>query len=319
MFANAALVLVSLIVALGLGEGGLRLVGYAPYAPAATAPAEQRWSRPDPDLGWTSKPGRFLAGEPGNAPMNFDAAGHRTTPPGKPGAPRIDIVGDSITQGYAVADDETFAWRLAESRPDLAIVNLGVGGYGTAQTLLTMEKRRADPPSLFVYGFFGDHQYRNVAHLGWIRALRDADGHNIVPPHATIEDRALRFHKGETVRPWPGETNSVLVTEAHRAWMRLMFRARQDQRRPVLEALLARMKSTAADQRAKFIVLLLADAPDWLPSHLARQNIATADCREPEFERDPNLRVGGWGHPIAARHALWAECLAPAIDEALKN
>lgn len=77
------------------------------------------------------------------------------------------------------------------------------------------------------------------------------------------------------------------------------------------------MRQTARGQRAGFLVLLLADAPDWLPGFLTAQGIATADCREPEFERDPALRVGGVGHPTGARHAAWAECLAPALDAAL--
>ncbi|MCA3247685.1 MAG: hypothetical protein ING29_14520 [Azospirillum sp.] len=67
------------------------------------------------------------------------------------------------------------------------------------------------------------------------------------------------------------------------------------------------------------MVLLLADAPEFLPTYLAKENFIVADCREPEFETDPKLRVGGWGHPTAARHALWAECLAPVVDAALKN
>jgi hypothetical protein len=316
---NAALVLFSLLFALGLSEGAARILGYAPYAPAAPSAAEFRWSQPDPAFGWVNKPGRFLSAEPGNVPMNFDANGLRAMPSSKPGTPRIDIVGDSITQGYAVADDETFAWRLAEMRPDLSVVNLGVGGYGTYQALLRMEAQRADPPALFVYGFYGDHQYRNVAHLGWVRSLRDGDGHNMVPPHATIENGTLRIHRGGSVLPWPLESSSVVLTEVHRAWLRLEFRGRQDQRQPVLEALLARMKNVAAEQRAKFVVLLLADAPDFLPHYLARENFAVADCRKPEFEIDPKLRVGGWGHPTAARHALWAECLAPVVDAALKN
>lgn len=319
MVGNAVLIVVSLIFALGLGEGAARILGYTPYTAAMPLPAEQRWSQPDPVFGWTAKPGRYVASEPGNAPMTYDANGLRAMPASKPGAPRIDIVGDSITQGYAVADDETFAWRLAEMRPDLAIVNLGMGGYSTYQSLLRMEARSANPPAVFVYGFFGDHQYRNVAHLGWIRALRDSDGHNLVPPHATINNGALRFHRGGSILPWPLEISSVVVTEAHRAWLRLEFRARQDQRQPVLEALLTRMKTTAEAQRAKFVVLLLADAPDFLPPYLARENVVVADCRKPEFESDPKLRVGGWGHPTAARHALWAECLAPVIDAALKN
>ncbi|MCA3245002.1 MAG: hypothetical protein ING29_00855, partial [Azospirillum sp.] len=268
MFGNVALIVGSLIFALGLGEGAARVLGYKPYTPAPPIASESRWSAPDPVFGWVNKPGRFLATEPGNAPMNFDANGFRAMPPPIPGRPRVDFVGDSITQGYAVADTETFVWRLTEALPEISVANLGVGGYGTYQALLRMESRRNDPPALFIYGFYGNHQYRNVAHLGWVRALRDGNGHNVVPPHATLENGALKLQLGGPILPWPLEQSSVVVTEAHRAWLRLQFRARQDQRQAVLEHLLIRMRSSAADQRAKFIVLLLADAPEFLPTYL---------------------------------------------------
>ena len=319
MLGNIVLVIGSLILALGLGEGTARVLGYEPYAPAPPIALASRWSAPDPVFGWVNRPGHFLATEPGNAAMKFDTNGFRAMPPPVPGSPRVDIVGDSITQGYAVADTETFVWRLAEARPELSVTNLGVGGYGTYQALLRMAARRDDPPALFVYGFYGNHQYRNVAHLGWVRALRDGNGHNVVPPHATFENGALRFHIGGPILPWPLEHLSVVLTEAHRAWLRLKFRGRQDQRQAVLEALLMRMRAIAAEQNAKFIVLLLADAPGFLPPYLAKESFIVADCRAPEFEQNPRLRVGGWGHPTAVRHALWAECLAPVIDAALKN
>lgn len=315
MLKNAILLAISTLLACLTVEAGLRLIGYTPLAlPPST---DRGWSRPDPALGWVNRAGRFASSETGNAEMNFDSAGRRATPPGAATAPRVDMVGDSITQGYGVTDPETYVWRLAEMRPDLAFANLGVGGYGTYQSLLVMEGRKADPPALYVYGFFGDHRFRNVAHLTWIRALRDADGRNVVPPHTTLAGERLVRHPGRAIEPWPLETASALVKELHRAWMRLAFRARADSADAVLRALLLEMRETARGQRAGFGVLLLADAPDWLPGFLQAQGIASADCRMPEFERDPALRVGGLGHPTGARHAAWAECLAPALDAAL--
>jgi hypothetical protein len=315
MLKNALLLAISLLVSILSIEAGLRMTGRAPLAPAPAAGAA--WPRPHPEFGWVNRAGRFESSEAGRAEMNFDPLGRRVVPPGQAGAPRVEIVGDSITQGYGVTDRETYVWRLAERRPDLSFTNLGVGGYGTYQTLLVMESRKADPPALYVYGFFGDHRFRDVAHLSWIRALRNADGHNVVPPHVTLSGEALTRHRGWPVEPWPLETSSALVTELHRAWMRLVFRGRSDQSDAVSRALLTRMRATAQAQRAGFLVLLLADAPAWLPAFLAAQGIATADCRAPEFERDPALRVGGVGHPTGARHAAWAECLAPALDAAL--
>lgn len=315
MLKNAILLAISTLLASLTVEAGLRLIGYTPLVVLPST--DRRWSQPDAVLGWANRVGRFASSEAGNAEMNFDSAGRRATPPGPAGAPRVDLVGDSITQGYGVTDRETYAWRVAEMRPDLAFANLGVGGYGTYQSLLVMESRKADPPALSVYGFFGDHRFRNVAHLAWIRALRDAEGRNVVPPHVTLAGDRLVRHAGAAVEPWPLESASALVKELHRAWFRLVFRARSDSADAALRALLLEMRETARDQRAGFLVLILADAPDWLPGFLRAQGIATADCREPEFERDPALRVGGVGHPTGARHAAWAECLAPALDAAL--
>lgn len=315
MLKNAFLFAISTLLACLTVEAGLRILGYTPLTLLEST--DRGWSRPDPALGWVNRAGRFASSEAGNAEMNFDSAGRRATPPGAAGAPRIDMIGDSITQGYGVTDPETFVWRLAAARPDLSFVNLGVGGYGTHQSLLVMEGRGTDPPALYVYGFFGDHRFRNVAHLTWIRALRDAEGRNVVPPHVTLAGERLARHPGGAVEPWPLETASALVKELHRAWMRLVFRARSDQSDAALRALLIEMRDTARAQNAGFLMLLLADAPGWLPEFLRTQAIASADCRVPEFERDPSLRVGGVGHPTGARHAAWAECLAPALDAAL--
>jgi hypothetical protein len=315
---NALLLTLSLALSLLVGEAMLRVAGYAPN-PFATR-ADTGWSVPDPELGWKNGSGTFASSEAGNAAMNFGPDGRRRArPDAAPRAPRVDLLGDSITQGYGVTDPETYAWRLGESMPGPEFENLGVGGYGTYQSLLVMERRLSPPPALFVYGFFGDHQYRNVAHLTWVRALRDAAGRNIVPPHVTVEDGRLVRHPGRTEAAWPLEARSAIVTELHRAWMRFVFRGRRDQTRPALERLLAEMDATAKAAGARFLVLLLADAPDWLVPYLAARRIAVADCREPEFERDPSLRVGGTGHPTGARHALWAACLAPAVETALRQ
>ncbi|MCM0021527.1 MAG: hypothetical protein NBV67_16165, partial [Tagaea sp.] len=194
MLKNAILLTISTLLACLTVEAGLRLIGYTPLVLSKST--DHRWSQPDAALGWTNRAGRFASSEAGNAEMNFDAAGQRDVPPGPAQARRVDIVGDSITQGYGVVDSDTYVWRLAELRPDLAFTNLGVGGYGTYQSLLVMESRAADPPALYVYGFFGDHRFRNVAHLGWVRALRDANGRNVVPPHVTRAGERIVRHAG---------------------------------------------------------------------------------------------------------------------------
>ncbi|MBI3506151.1 MAG: SGNH/GDSL hydrolase family protein [Proteobacteria bacterium] len=294
----------------------LRIFGHLPNA--FEPPAGGAWSEPGGELGWRNRPGTYPSSEAGNVPMTFWPNRQRASRPDPAGGtPRVDMLGDSITQGYGVADRETYVWRLGELLPGVAFENLGVGGYGTYQSLLVQQARSADPPRVTVYGFYGDHLFRNVAFLSWVRALRDAEGRNIVPPHVTVEGGRLVRHEGSSVPAWPLERQLSTVTELHRAWLRYAFRGRRDFTQAALELLLAEMAATAGRTGSKFVVLLLADAPDWLLPALDARGIVHADCRKPEFEADPALRIGGAGHPTGARHAAWAACLAPVVERAL--
>lgn len=64
-----------------------------------------------------------------------------------PDRTRVLMLGDSIAYGAGVKDDETFSALLEGRRPQLDVVNLAVGGYGTDQELiqLTQEGLRYRP------------------------------------------------------------------------------------------------------------------------------------------------------------------------------
>jgi len=74
---------------------------------------------------------------------------------------RIVILGDSLTFGWGVEEDETFATilerELSKERPT-EIVNLGTGNYGTVQEVeLFLEKGRGyRPEQLVVFWFIND-------------------------------------------------------------------------------------------------------------------------------------------------------------------
>jgi hypothetical protein len=54
---------------------------------------------------------------------------------------RAVLLGDSLTYGYGVGDEQTFARLVDDARPDVEIVNLGVQGYGLDQSRLALEAR----------------------------------------------------------------------------------------------------------------------------------------------------------------------------------
>ena len=136
-----ALILGSVLVALAAFEVLLRAVGYS-------API---WYRPDPQLGWTLRPGvtAWFTKE-GRALVHVNAAGRRDrdTPLDKPeDVYRIAVLGDSYSEAMQVAREEAY-WALLPERlaacgfqpgKRVEVLNFGVSGYGTAQEYVMLE------------------------------------------------------------------------------------------------------------------------------------------------------------------------------------
>lgn len=97
--------------------------------------------------------------------INADGLRQADTPPKKPaGTVRVAVVGDSITFGWGVPQQETYPQRLEhllnQQRPlgpqvDFEVINFGVGNY-TADDVAAMLQHKAIgyEPDLVVYGAF---------------------------------------------------------------------------------------------------------------------------------------------------------------------
>jgi lysophospholipase L1-like esterase len=84
---------------------------------------------------------------------------------------RILLLGDSITFGWGVAEEQTFARRL-EQRLGAEVINLGVGGYNTAMEKAALEKYGLgySPDAIVLVYVFNDlHRFddRDELELEW--------------------------------------------------------------------------------------------------------------------------------------------------------
>src|SRR6185369_5022449 len=79
------------------------------------------------------------------------------------GRPDLLLLGCSFTMGWAVNDDETWAWGLQALRPGVHVTNRAVIGFGTYHSLLMLEERlrAGDRPAAVLYGYFYGHDERN--------------------------------------------------------------------------------------------------------------------------------------------------------------
>jgi len=165
----------SLGLACGALEIALRLAGYVPIFDVYSKP-ELFWQH-DERLGWSLEPGargRYVGPRP--FPIEFDSAieinslGLRgpALAPRQPGELRVLFLGDSVVAGFEVEESETFTALLeAELRrrfpQPLSVINAGVRGYGTDQSLLWYRERGlALAPDLVVMVFSANDFEDNV-------------------------------------------------------------------------------------------------------------------------------------------------------------
>jgi len=158
------LLLVGLILALIAGEVCLRIFGIS--YPLPYAPDEFCGTRLRPGFeGWWRKEGSAFV------KINRHGFRHGSRQPEKPPrAFRVAVLGDSFVEAFQVPDEETFCAVLErelcgfpalKERP-VEVLNFGVSGYGTAQSLLMLRHYAwAYSPDFVLLVFFAGNDVRN--------------------------------------------------------------------------------------------------------------------------------------------------------------
>lgn len=136
---------VIVVTLFGLAEGVLRIVGVRPpvrprlLLRAIDIDIDFPFMQPDPALFWAPRPG--FHGEFLGRPVSINALGLRGAElelPKPSGRRRALCFGDSITFGYGVGDQETYAFQLGQALAPrgIEVVNAGVTGYTSHQVLV---------------------------------------------------------------------------------------------------------------------------------------------------------------------------------------
>jgi lysophospholipase L1-like esterase len=90
--------------------------------------------------------------------------------------PLIVTLGDSITFGYGVEDDETLAYRIEEELTDYAVLNAGISGFNVTQERAFYEEKidALNPAALLLIFYFNDAN-PNATQIDAKGNLRPAD------------------------------------------------------------------------------------------------------------------------------------------------
>ncbi|HUQ75535.1 MAG TPA: SGNH/GDSL hydrolase family protein [Burkholderiales bacterium] len=161
---NLALVGASLVVALILGEGALRVAGFS----------YPNFWLPDPVTGTALRPGmEGWQRDEGRVYVKISAQGLRDrqhTLAKADGVYRIAILGDSYAEALQVELERTF-WSLLPKKLEscgfargksVETINFGVSGFGTGNELLTLRTRVWQySPDMVLLAFFPGNDVRN--------------------------------------------------------------------------------------------------------------------------------------------------------------
>lgn len=163
---KASLLVVSIALSIAVFECGLR---YAQYGSFSRLSGEHSLRVRHEVRGWSLDPG----GEAHQRNPDFGVLvrinerglrdrEHTYAP--EPGVFRVVVLGDSFMEAYQVPLEQALPFRLQEALADrrVEVINLGVGGYGTAQEYLALrDEGLRYQPDLVLLAFFGENDVLN--------------------------------------------------------------------------------------------------------------------------------------------------------------
>ena len=299
----------------------LRLTGIAePWT--TLAENEPAMFKPDPVLGWRTVPGKFKLAP--SSPQDHETHytflddGSRATSDNKEISPYdLIFVGGSFTEGFAVSDEDTFAWKLQSQFPSVKIGNFGVGGYGTYQSLLLLRDlyKRNVKPAIVVYGFLPFHEERNIANSGWRRVLTEFSrrGHSLLPFCSLGQNGELVEHKPVGYPVLPLHEYLALDDFAIKFYFRFIDKDESKRRKDgfeITKKLMVAMDDLVRKNGSSFFVAVLGQ-PHQYESYLEKSGIGTINC---SIELDNDHIVRGEGHPNGKAHSAWAQKIAAFLQ-----
>jgi hypothetical protein len=320
LFAGAAVVL-GIVVAVAAVEIVVRMRGYSPRRFLGSDTRNPIVFEADPILGWRPIVGTFIVPAydwSGPPRITITPERARSTGDASGAPPNLVVIGCSFTFGWGVSDNETFAARLQQRHPEWHVMNLGVPGYGTYQSLLRLEQLLASgvKPARVLYGYMQGHETRNVAHPFWLQQLEKFSTQGMVAvPYVTLDnhDQLVR-HAPIRYPGWPLGGTLATVPLLELPWALYRARDRIDQFSEVTDHLVVEMAKLCKAHGIDFaLVLLEADAPS-IKDHYARllgsRDIKLIDCA---IVRTPDMVVPHDGHPNARANGIYAACLEKAL------
>jgi hypothetical protein len=331
----------ALLVVLVVLEVGLRILGPSRTLPLFGTSETEFWERRflklyddnefvygnglhvhHPTRGWRPKPNTTVLYD--GKRYSINELGQRSTQPYRPQPGRygVLIVGDSFTFGID-ADDEAVWPTILQSRdPALQVVNLGVGGYGLDQMLITLrETIGLYQPELVVVAFVDDDLRRAVLSFrDYSKPKFALTGAGLKLTNTPVPEPAdmLRRLKAK----YAGSDRSVLLSAVRRL---IQSRSSRQTMLEVNRRIVSEMANVAAQAGARFLIVHLAYGTT-IASPSAKEDMGEVFLRDfvkdhpiPSLFTGPVFRERGGTWAVNHYQKAEAEVVAEAVQRKIET
>ena len=311
---NFLIIFFSLLIILLFLELVLRITGSSPRIDNLGRNEDPIIYKNDNEIGWVQKTGKYefkpWSNEGKITKFSIEKDGSRINNIKINSDDHILFFGGSLTQGWAVDDEETFVKYFQELNKDFRILNYGVGGYGGYQSLKLQKKisENFNKINHIIYGFIDHHEVRNVAAGSWLYLLNkySTRGHVLVP-YGSIENGKLKENPPIRYIKLPLSKYSALIAKIEKRIMKLKSNKREKNKFEISKLIIEEMFNHATQLNSKFSVLILDTTEESLQKYTSffkEKKINFFHCPFP-----PHEFVKGEGHPNSVGHKKVANCL----------
>jgi hypothetical protein len=337
---TVVLTVVSTTIALLIG---IEVAAYLTVWPPAMSSEGDSLVLFDPEIGMVAHPSahtrHIYPAIADRAPFVFDIytndRGARVDGPGQLSAPHYDIItiGDSFSWAYALANQDSYASRLARDL-HASVANFALASYGTTESLQLLKRNLDLKPKLVIYGIIAHHFERNVwacapsyyefcldvSHVAW-----DDHGKPYIAPPVSNGVRRMQAHMSrDFLNPvsWLTHGADVILGRIYSIWFQHHEPGEAEKEEAML-FLLREMNRLVTANGARLLVVFLPTnyygPPAALPGIIGKVGGGirfldlTARFERNKKEGGPNPYIVGDGHPSSAGHALIADEIASYI------